>query len=36
MIFDYGDESNYVYIVVHGEIDVMIPNLDRIVIDDDR
>ena len=35
-IFDYGAESDKIYIIIHGKIDVMIPGSSMIQIDEDK
>ena len=36
MIFDYGQESTEIFIILHGKIDVLIPSTSIIAIDEDN
>jgi len=36
MIFDYGSESNNIYIVLHGGVNVLIPSSSLIDINEDE
>ena len=36
MIFDFGNESSEIFIVLHGKVDVLIPSNSVIEVDEDK